>query len=293
MTFQHRILDIWLNPIGGPVLISWIPRSHYPPNIELTSWTPSADITITENVCMYMRWITHRIFNEHMNGSGGLPTQYSFNVYKGQADCWPNIHSVHVGVRQISNIHSPYTWVRRIADPIFIWWIQGSGRLLTKYSLSVCRGQADFKYSFTVCMGQADCRPNIHWVYVGVRWITDQIFIHHKQGSGGSLIEYSLSVCRGQADRWLDIHSPYAGVRRIADWIFIHRKQGSGGLLTEYWFNVCRGQADFKYSFTGQADHRMNIQWVYVGVRRIADRIFIHRLQGSGRSLNEYSVSGM
>ena len=159
------------------------------------------------NVCMYMRRITHRIFNERMNRSGGLPTQYSFNMYRGQVDCWPNIHSVHVVVRWISNIHSPYTRVRRIADPIFIWRIQGSGGSQIEYSLSVCRSQADRWL-------------DIHSPYAGVRRITDRIFIHCLQGSGRSPNEYSFTVCRSQVDHRMNIHSLYAWVRWIADRIF-------------------------------------------------------------------------
>jgi hypothetical protein len=50
--------------------------------------------------------------------------------------------------------------IRRISDQIFIWCMQGSGGLLTKYSFGVCRGQADF-------------RLNIHSVYTGFRRITN------------------------------------------------------------------------------------------------------------------------
>ena len=31
-----------------------------------------------------------------------------------------------------------------MTDQIFIWHMQGSGRLLTEYSISVCRGQVDY-----------------------------------------------------------------------------------------------------------------------------------------------------
>jgi len=39
-----------------------------------------------------------------MQGSGGFPTEYSFRVYRGQADCQPNIHSVSEWVRQITDL---------------------------------------------------------------------------------------------------------------------------------------------------------------------------------------------
>ena len=112
-----------------------------------------------------------------------------------------------------------------ISDWIFIWRTQGSGGLVTKYSIGVCRDLVD-------------CWPNIHLVYAGIRWITDQIF----------------GECRDTADYWLNIHLVYAGVWRISDWIFIQCIQG-----------ICRGPVDF----------RLNIQLVCAGIRRITDQIFI------------------
>jgi hypothetical protein len=64
-------------------------------------------------------------------------------------------------------------------------------------------------------MGQADSRLNIQLVYVGIRLITDQIFIPCMQGSGGLLTKYSFGVGIGQADVRPNIHPVYAGVRRI------------------------------------------------------------------------------
>jgi hypothetical protein len=77
------------------------------------------------------------------------------------------------------NIHLTYTGIRWISDQIFIWHMNGSGKWLTEYSFSVCRGQVD-------------CRPNIQLVYAGIQWITDQIFIWCMQGSGRLPIVYSL-----------------------------------------------------------------------------------------------------
>jgi len=56
-----------------------------------------------------------------MNELGGLPIEYSLM----------------------------YARIRRIVDRIFIGCMNGSGGLLTEYSFSVCKGQADY-------------RPNIH-----------------------------------------------------------------------------------------------------------------------------------
>jgi hypothetical protein len=86
-----------------------------------------------------------------MQGSGGLLTEYSFDVCRGPGDFRLNIHSVYTGFRQIT-------------DRIFSWGMQGSGGLLTKYSFGVCRGLAD-------------CQLNIQLVCAGIRRITDQIFI--------------------------------------------------------------------------------------------------------------------
>jgi len=131
---------------------------------------------------------------------GGFPTEYSFDVHRDQADYWLNIYLV-------------YKWVRRIADRIFIWCMQGSGGLLTGYSFSVWHRSGGLltKYSVGVCrdpadyQGQADYWPDIHSVY-GI----------------------------GQADFWPNIHLVYAGIRRIPDWIFILCMQGSGRLPIGY-----------------------------------------------------------
>jgi len=97
----------------------------------------------------------------------------------------------------------------------------------------------------------------------------------------------------GQADYRLNIHSVYARVRRIADRIFIGRMQGSGGLQTEYSFGVCKGSGGLLTEYLlgvcrGQADYRLNIHSVYARVRRIADRIFIGHMQGSGGLRTKY-----
>ena len=102
--------------------------------------------------------ITEWTFIGCINGSGGLLTGYSFSVwhrsgglltkysvgvcrdpadYQGQADYWPVIHSVY-GIGQADfwpNIHLVYAGIRRIPDWIFIWCMQGSGRLPIGYSL--------------------------------------------------------------------------------------------------------------------------------------------------------------
>jgi hypothetical protein len=60
-----------------------------------------------------------------------LPTKYSFHVlYAGQADYGLNIDLMYAGIRWITN-------------QIFIWCMNGSGRLLTEYSFVVCRDLAD------------------------------------------------------------------------------------------------------------------------------------------------------
>jgi len=79
--------------------------------------TPSADINITNNVCMYMRWISSWIFIWCMLGSGRLLMEYSFGVCR----------------------------IRRITNQIFIQRMNGSGRLPIKYSVGVCRDLADYK----------------------------------------------------------------------------------------------------------------------------------------------------
>jgi hypothetical protein len=50
-----------------------------------------------------VRQIANWIFSWCMQGSGGLLTGYSFDVWMGQVDCQPNIHLVYAGVRWITN----------------------------------------------------------------------------------------------------------------------------------------------------------------------------------------------
>jgi len=59
-----------------------------------------------------------------MEGSGGLPTDYSVTGWRGQVDYRLDIHSV-------------YEWVRWITNRIFSDWMEGSGGLLTRYSFGV------------------------------------------------------------------------------------------------------------------------------------------------------------
>ena len=78
------------------------------------------------------------------------------------------------------NIHLVYEWVRQIADWIFIQCMQDSAGLLTGYSFSVCRGQAEYWPDIHSAYGisQADFWLNIHLVYAGIWRITDRIFIN-------------------------------------------------------------------------------------------------------------------
>jgi hypothetical protein len=95
------------------------------------------------------RRITDWIFSWCMQGSGGLLTKYSFGVCRGPVDFRPNIQLVCAGIRRIFrlNIHSVYECVRRIANWIFSWCVQGSGRLLIRYSFGVCTSRLPIGYS--------------------------------------------------------------------------------------------------------------------------------------------------
>jgi len=103
-------------------------------------WMSVYGLDIRPNIhLMYtgIRSISDQIFIWCMQGSGGLPTEYSFGVCRGQVDFWLNIHSVYTGVRQIS-------------DWIFIWCVQGSGGLLTRHLFGVCTGRLPIGYSLIV-----------------------------------------------------------------------------------------------------------------------------------------------
>jgi hypothetical protein len=63
-----------------------------------------------------------------------------------------------------------------IADYIFSWHMQGSGGLLTEYSVGVCRDLVDYQL-------------NIHSMYAGVRQIINWIFIDWARWMG---IEYLI-----------------------------------------------------------------------------------------------------
>ena len=109
-----------------------------------------------------------------------LPTRYSINIknafggYKYNKQ-WMYIYEVDFWL----NIHLMYTGIRQITDGIFIWCMNGSGGLPTKYSVGVCRDPVDYW-------------PNIHLMYEWVRQIADQIFIWCMQGSSRLPIGYSL-----------------------------------------------------------------------------------------------------
>jgi len=239
-----------------------------------------------------------------MNGSGGLPTEYSVTVCRGQVDDRLDIHSVYERVRRIThrifsdcmqgsggwpNINSVYEWIRQMTDQIFSDCMNGSGRLPTKYSVTGWMGQADYRlnirwlyggvrqittrysfvingpgglptrYLFGVWMGQVDYLSDIQWLYRWVRRITDWIFSDCMTGSGGLPIGYSVTVCRGQANTC---------------WIFSDCMNGSGGLPTRYSFGVWNGSGGLpiRYSVTvwmGQVDYLSDIQWLYEWVRWI------------------------
>jgi hypothetical protein len=127
-----------------------------------------------------------------MQGSGGLLTKYSFGECRDPADC-PTEYSFSVYRVQadyLLNIQLVYAGVQRITDRIFIWCMQGSGGFPTEYSVGVCRDPADCptEYSFSVYRVQVDHLLNIQLVYAGVQRIVR-----------------------------LNIHSVYEWVRRIAN----------------------------------------------------------------------------
>ena len=142
-------------------------------------------------VYKWVRRIADWIFIQCMQDSAGLLTVYSFGLCRGQADYWPDIHSAY-GIGQADcwlNIHSVYAGVRRITDRIFSWCMNGSGGLLTEYSVGVCRDPADYQ-------------PHIHLVYAGVRRITNWIFINWARWIG---IEYLIVGMIGLSGlEWLE-----------------------------------------------------------------------------------------
>jgi hypothetical protein len=73
--------------------------------------------------------------------------------------------------------------------------MDGSGGVPTRYSFSVCMGQANTN-QIVICvwMVRGGYRLDIHLVYAGVRRMTDQIFSDCRNGSGGLPIRYLLCV---------------------------------------------------------------------------------------------------
>ena len=127
-----------------------------------------------------------------------LLTEYSINITNRFGGYQYNKQWMYVyGVDIRPNIHLTYTGIRRISDWIFIWCMQGSSGLLTKYSFGVCRGPVDFRLNIQlVCAGiRRIFRLNIHSVYECVRRIANWIFSWCVQGSGRLLIRYSFGVC--------------------------------------------------------------------------------------------------
>ena len=147
------------------------------------------------------------------------------NCTQGLGEYWMNIHQVYAGVRWNTDWisigcmqQSGGYWMDihcglADTDQIFIVCTQGSGKwmdthwvyavvwqILIKYSLHVCRGQADTEWISIECMQESGGYQldihwymqwsgrywlHIHWVYAGVQRI---------------LNGYLLSVRRGQAD---------------------------------------------------------------------------------------------
>jgi hypothetical protein len=71
-----------------------------------------------------------------------LPTRYSINIMNAFGRHQYNKQCMYVyEVDFRLNIHLVYAGIRRMTDYIFIWNMQGSGGLLTKYSIGVCRGK--------------------------------------------------------------------------------------------------------------------------------------------------------
>ena len=121
--------------------------------------------------------------------------------------------------------------------------------LPTRYPINITNAFGRHQYN-KQCMYvyEVDFWLNIHLMYVGIRQITDgifiqcmqgsqitnQIFIQGMNGSGGLPIKYSVGVCRDPADYWPNIHLMYEWVRRIVDQIFIWCMQGSGRLPIGY-----------------------------------------------------------
>jgi hypothetical protein len=69
-----------------------------------------------------IRRIGDQIFIWCMQGSGGLPTEYSVGVHRDPVDYWLNIQLMCAGIQ----------W---IMDQIFIWCMQGSGGVPIGYLL--------------------------------------------------------------------------------------------------------------------------------------------------------------
>jgi len=117
---------LWWISIGFPTKYSfgvWMDQADCWPNIYLVN--------------AGVRWITDQIFSWCKQGASRLLTEYLFGVCRGQADYWPDIHSVY-GIGQVDcwlNIHSVYAGIQQITNQIFIWCMQGSGRLPIGYSL--------------------------------------------------------------------------------------------------------------------------------------------------------------
>ena len=153
---------------------------------EPLSGCPTSDIEYS--IVLDMRRASDKLYITQL-----LCTRYSINITNAFGRYQYNKQWMYVyGEDFRLNIHLMYTGIRRITDWIFIWCMNGSGRLLTEYSVGVCRGQADYWL-------------NIQWVYKWVRRIANWIFSWCMQGAGGLLTEYSFDVCRGQVDYQLDI----------------------------------------------------------------------------------------
>ena len=107
----------------------------YPMSNKLLYDFPTSDIGYPIESARRMAW--YKLYITPL-----LPTGYSFDVGRGQADYWSDSYSRYA---YQFNIHSMYRWVRRIADQLFIRGMQGLGGLLTEYLFGVCIGQVDYR----------------------------------------------------------------------------------------------------------------------------------------------------
>jgi hypothetical protein len=138
-------------------ITSWTPDMYWPSDKAVTCFsTLHLSIALLIGLEDVQTWVAlmHRCVRTCGIHADAMWSDIHSAYGMGQADCWLNIHSV-------------YEWVRQIANPISSQCVNGSGGLLTKYSFGDAGIQWITYWIFIWCM-QGSGRLPIGYSLIGL-----------------------------------------------------------------------------------------------------------------------------